>query len=337
MLSIVSEARQVRRSVAMSRRRMAASWEEQEENREEPPPLWMAPVDSGVLTSLIFFVAMCLCLWSIPLGEQPGFKYRLSLHVTIWYSVLFVVESAIDLGFGAYRWRVEAKMEADQVQLAAVAAYPQAPQVSAQSYGAREQALTELFPDKSYGRIWLDKVHWDVWASLVFLVASLFYLISAVFDVGGWAWMDIFHSMGLNDEQFSSICSQIGAWLFVLDSFLCLAGRYTYRRTIAPRERLIIFRVWKLRGFFQVDWAAWGDMFFFAGAVASIICQYDESSEALSWFSEILWTFDALFYLFGCLPTFVGAISDSMQGGGDTTDACFPDAARGPIVGPRNV
>lgn len=332
--------------MAMSRGRMAAaSWDVDDDNVEELPPLWMAPVDSGVLTSSIFLVAMCLCLSSIPLGEQPptSHEYRLSLHIGVWYSALFLVESAIDLSFGAYRWWVEAKLERDQARLAGEMVAVASPggalsplQAPTGSYGAREQALTELFPDKSYGRIWLDKVHWDIWASLVFLVASFFYLISAVFAVGGWRWMDIFHNMGVKDSEFSSVCSQLGAWLFLFDSFLCLAGRYTYRRTIAPRERLIIFRLWKLRGFFQVDWAAWGDMFFFVGAVASITEEYHEI-EPLNWLSEILWTFDALFYLCACLPSLVGSVQCSLQArAAAKSQACRRTTAQAPLVAPGN-
>lgn len=279
----MSEARQLHRDAARAGR-LALLWEEDEE--EETSPFWWEFIDSGLCTTMIFFIAMLLCLWCIPLGSGNADEVALSYRVTVWYSVLFVVESAIDVAWGTYRWVLELRIEQDRRLL---------------------DTLSELFPT-SYRAPWLDKLHWDVWAAVGFLIGSLFYLAAAYFDEGAtWAWMDVVRYCGLSDDEISSVCDQAGAWIFFFDSLICIAGRWSYRRTIAPKDRLILVQVWRLRGFFQLDWAAWGDGFYVVGAIASIFAQYNPDSNFLNWASELLWTFDSISYLFACLPCFIAA------------------------------
>merc|ERR1740138_1362902 len=97
--------------------------------------------------------------------------------------------------------------------------------------------------------------------------------------------------------------SKIAASIFVVNSVVGLVGRYSYIRTTPREDQLVKVCVWTARGFFEVDWGLWGDIFFLVGAIVGVFQQFKSYSEPLDWLVEWLWTLDALFYMIACWPT----------------------------------
>merc|ERR1712072_1314941 len=105
---------------------------------------------------------------------------------------------------------------------------------------------------------WVDKVHWDFWASCFFLIPSLFTLIQCFLDpnIVVWSWLNVLRGSGMTDDDFAALCNKISASLYIFDGLLGLIGRYSYRRQVDPADRLLIYEVWRARGVFELDWAA---------------------------------------------------------------------------------
>lgn len=149
-----------------------------------------------------------------------------------------------------------------------------------------------------------DNVPWDLCAALLFLTGSVFYLVASLVDKNAvnppWSWLII---GDFTEPQYGTLCSKIGACIFVANSVVGLAGRYSYIRTTPREDQLVKVCVWTARSFFEVDWALWGDMLFLIGAIVGVYQQFNDYTEPLDWVVESLWTADAVFYMIACWPT----------------------------------
>jgi len=256
-------------------------------------------LDSGFLSSSLFAIAMIMYLWVIPINLSPVATkddYILESWVWLWAAVLFVLESLIDLVWSSYRWITESRLSQDRQAMAENNESWMLPPTNSQ-----QNLLDQPCPC-------LDKVHWDVWAALWFLIPSLLYLLEAFFDPNicnpVLSWLNVFN---MNDADFVALCGKTAASLFVFDAVLGLIGRYCYRRQVRPSDRLLLVQVWHARGFFHIDWPAWGDLMFFLGAVFGVWAEWNadfglHDKEWLQWLTYILWFIDAVFYLFGSFP-----------------------------------
>merc|ERR1719329_1411431 len=152
-----------------------------------------------------------------------------------------------------------------------------------------------------------DNIAWDLWGALIFMVASFFYLFASLVDKNAvnppWTFLIPGYKDRTDIWPYSENCSKIAAVMFVVNSIVGLMGRYSYIRTTPREDRLVMVQMWTARGFFEIDWALWGDIFFFIGAVVGVYQQFATYNEALDWLVESLWTLDAVFYIFACVPT----------------------------------
>jgi len=152
-----------------------------------------------------------------------------------------------------------------------------------------------------------DNVPWDLYGALLFLIGSIFYLVSSLIDKNcvnpAWTWLIIGYSGRQSIWPYSELCSKIGAVIFIVNAIVGLVGRYSYTRTTPVKDQLVKVCFWTANGFFEIDWALWGDIFFFVGGVVGVYQQFATYSEALDWLTEGLWTLDALFYMIACWPT----------------------------------
>jgi hypothetical protein len=154
---------------------------------------------------------------------------------------------------------------------------------------------------------WFDNIAWDLWGALIFMIASIFYLIASLIDKNAvnppWTWLIIGYKDRNSIWPYSELCSKIAACIFVVNSIVGLVGRYSYIRTTPVKDQLVKVYLWTASGFFEIDWALWGDVFFFIGAVVGVYQQFKTYTEPLDWLVESLWTLDALFYMIACWPT----------------------------------
>lgn len=275
-----------------------------QDKEEEPAPLWWALIDSGLLSTSLFLLAMVFYLWAIP---EPEGHFQSNLFLV--GALLFVAESGMDLFWAIKRWRVEIVLARDKKELQELA-----PMLDREDGPGSAALLAKLndasIAPKEYCMPWLDDIHWDVWAALFFFIPAMLYLLSSFLDPNLIVlhWLNVMSFRGMSDQDFSTLVCQIAAWMFVFDATLGVIGKITYVRTEEPEDRLILYEVWRLRSFFELDWAAWGDAVFLIGSFVAVYQQYDDVSVALDWVSQGLWALDALFYVISCIPGFVSML-----------------------------
>lgn len=273
---------------------------------------WWALVDSGLLGSGLFLIAQVLYISSIPALEST---WQSILVLGSWLSVtaacLYLVESLIDLISSIQRWHAEAEIVKEQKEQALE-------QLDEWLEEEKEQA-GEDGEMKSEGKSehfapWLDEVHYDFWAALLFVIPSFFYLFPCLLDpnVVVWSWLNVLQGLGWSNDDYGTLCDQIGACLFFVDALICWVGRFSYRRTTPEEEQLTVILIWKIDNVFELDWSAWGDLLLMTGSICGIKQQFSDYSLFLDYFTESLWALDAFFYCIGCWPTYI-----SLQGDGD--------------------
>lgn len=251
-------------------------------------PLW-ALLDSGLASTSLFVVAMVLYLVAIPLESLPDAYTQspngMSLS-QLWFggALLFVLESSMDFSLNL------------RSRLTTGAAEPA---TTTGGDAGSEDAEERCAP-------WLDKLDWDVWAAFFFLVPSLITLTSSLLDpnIVMWEPVNVFRSAGYSNDEFTDLCAKTSAALFILDALIGLMGRYSFRRQIPSAERLILCKIWLVKGFFEIDWLAWGDLLFGIGAVIGLWQAFDDGNVPLKWATNVLWLVDGLFYVLGCMPKF---------------------------------
>jgi len=294
-----------------------------EEGRESlisdaPAPCWWALIDSGMLSTSIFFVAMLLYLAAIPPyncvhePETYYYKYRYysdynscvpSYHwssgLFLIAALLFVLESGMDVIWGVKRIFVQRSLQSAQKELGITATGRPSISTSGRPSGAESEDEIQYTA--------FDNVPWDLYGALLFLIGSIFYLVSSLIDKNcvnpAWTWLIIGYSGRQSIWPYSELCSKIGAVIFIVNAIVGLVGRYSYTRTTPVKDQLVKVCFWTAKGFFEIDWALWGDIFFFVGGVVGVYQQFATYSEALDWLTEGLWTLDALFYMIACWPT----------------------------------
>merc|ERR1712227_1062399 len=110
-------------------------------------------------------------------------------------AVLFVLESSIELYWAIKRWRAEIQLEKDKEELASM----NLPDVDSIHRDVNTDELP--FP-------LLDKVHYDFWAAVWFLIPSLLTLAESFLGDGSdgfpvWSWLNVLSSSGVSDADFA--------------------------------------------------------------------------------------------------------------------------------------
>lgn len=325
MQSLMASERHVRMTITLagrSEQKASANNDNQESlSSEAPAPCWWALIDSGMLSTGIFFIAMILYLASIPPyncihdPETYYYSYRYysdhnscvpSYHVSSWLylvaAALFILEAGMDVMWGLKRMVVQSSLQKAQKELGIPATgRPSAASTLAGRSSAQAPFITE---DSEIPLTAYDTVPWDLFAAILFVIGSVFYLVSSLIDKNcvnpPWTWLII----GSDDKAaYSVLVCKIAAVIFIFDSIVGLMGRVSYFRTTPPEDRLVVLALWKAKGFFEIDFGLWGDLLFFAGAIVGAYQQFNTYSEPLDWLVESLWTLDAFFYMLACWPT----------------------------------
>lgn len=243
---------------------------------------------------------MVVYVVAIPLqNSDEEADWQLCSQLWLVGALLFVVESLMDLIWAAKRWLAEAKLALEKVTYGAI------PRFTSHDMAV---PLAEVEDDEGQPRQcvpWLDRIHWDFHAALWFLIPSVFYTVSSLLDpyVVVWSWLNLLRGAGMSDDDYSVLCSDIAACIYIFDGLIGLIGRYSEVRQTPPDEQLFIVKIWAAKGFFQVDWAAWGDICFFIGAVLGVAQQFLLDIVWLNWVVQLLWLADAMFYMLACFPT----------------------------------
>lgn len=286
------------------------------------PWLW-AWLDSGMISTSLFVIAMIIYMLAVAPGNDPydawgDSSYDSACWLWLVGALLFTTESLMDMAFAVKRWIAgdnlirDKEAAADQTNEAdGRVSRPRTSAATAGtgggwmvtrarlSYGSNPDQLNLPFP-------WLDEVHWDFWAAFWFFIPSLLTLQECFLDeyspIKVWPWLNIFKS-SMDDATYSVQLDNASAILYVFDALIGLVGRYSYVRTTAPADRLFIFTVWKVENVWQVDWAAWGDILFLVGAATGVVCSYDVGIIWLQYVSYSLWLFNGVVYLIACYPT----------------------------------
>jgi len=324
MASLMASERQVRMTIGLGGQseQKASTNEEGRESliSDAAAPCWWALLDSGMLSTAMFFIAMLMYLAAIPpyncvIDEATyNYYYRYyassnscvpSYHWSSWLfliaALLFVIESAMDAIWGLKRIFVQRSLQRAQKELGITATG----RPSASTLRSGRPSGGESEDDIRYTAF--DNVPWDLFAALLFMTGSIFYLVASLIDKNAvnppWTWLIIGYEGRQSIWPYSELCSKIAASIFVVNSIVGLVGRYSYIRTTPVKDQLVKVFLWTANGFFDIDWALWGDMFFFIGAVVGAYQQFATYSEPLDWLVESLWTLDALFYMIACWPT----------------------------------
>lgn len=324
MASLMASERQVRMTIGLGghSEQKASTNEESRETfiGDSHAPCWWALIDSGMLSTGIFFIAMVLYLCAIPpyncIPDPETYYYRYryytdsnscvpTYHRSSWLyliaAILFVVESGMDAIWGVKRIIAQRSLQSAQKELGITATGR--PSASTLQSGRPSGAESE--DDIQYTAF--DNVPWDLYAALIFMTGSIFYLVASLIDKNvvnpPWTWLIIGYSDRSSIAPYSVLMSKIAASIFVFNSVVGLVGRYSYVRTTPREDQLVKVCVWTARGFFEVDWALWGDVLFFIGAIVGVYQQFNVYTEPLDWVVESLWALDAVFYMIACLPT----------------------------------
>lgn len=250
-------------------------------------PSWWAWLDCGTVSTILFIIAMVLYLISIPYGESENQSdSEMYSWLNLVAALLYDLEACIDLIWSLCCWREKTNLQQDHHILDADLTQ------SEQMMGVPSAFVACLVA-----------VHWDFWSALFFLIPSLFTTVQSLLDpnIAVWSWLNVFHSTGMLNDEFSHLCGLISATLYIFDSILSLLNRYACRRQIARADRLLICQVWRACGPFDIDWAAWGDLMFFVGAVAGL-WQAFFPVVWLTLVSYLLWLFNGLLYLVDGMP-----------------------------------
>lgn len=322
MVSLMASERQVRMTIGLGGQseQNASTNQEGRESliSDARAPCWWALFDSGMLSSGIFFVAMILYLAAIPPyncvhdDETYYYKYRYysdynscvpSYHWSSWLfliaALLFVIESGMDIIWGIQRIFVQRKLQSAQKELGITATGRPSLSTSGRPSGAESEEEIKYTA--------FDNVPWDVYAAILFFIGSIFYLVSSLIDKNAvnppWTWLIIGYSGRQSIWPYSELCCKIGACIFVANSLVGFMGRYSYIRTTPAKDQLVKVCLWTAGGFFEIDWALWGDIFFMIGSVVGVYQQFATYVEYLDWITEGLWALDALFYMIACWPT----------------------------------
>lgn len=352
ILSLASESRQVRLSLGASGQRPSwgglsrPSWSRQsrpsrlsrpstparpsdgaqpivaedepiEEDEAGPVPCWWAWMDSGMASSSLFFVGMVAYLWAVPLYYSEEEKdWKLMSWLYLVGATLFVVESLMDLAWGGKRWLAESALSKDKAKLASIQGSGQ-PRESENSNNAplqpRESENSEGFSARDQCLPWLDKVHWDFWAALFFLIPSFISFYESFLDPYIVVW-PVLNWTSMENWEFCEMIEKWSASIYIFDAAIALMGRYSYRRTTPVDDRLKMLYVWEAKSLFHLDWAAWGDFLFLFGAVVGLVDLYETEIVWFYYFTDVTWLVDALFYMIASFPI----LRSAMKKGGDT-------------------
>lgn len=274
---------------------------------EATTPFWWAWIDSGMLTNSMFLLAEICYLWAIydynfdwdeEYPDQDEKHWKNASWLWLWAALLFLVESMIDFLWSFKVLFVERRLRKAKLELAHT---PRATEASRPSAGADRPSAGLL---DSEGQAlccpWFDEIPWGLWSALFFVIPSCLYLAVCFFDpyVVVWHWLNW---SSMSDADYAELLSEIAAYLFLFDSLLGLAGRYSIRRQV-PADDQLSLAPWTASGFFTIDWAAYGDTLFFIGAIVGVIQQVREYNQPLDWVTNGLWALDAVFYMFASYP-----------------------------------
>lgn len=222
-------------------------------------------------------------------------------------ALLFVVESLFDLVWGILKKFSEHRLQTLHKEIwqsgrQTSAAVPRPTDITALSRPSGNPlrpsdtiSETRQVCCPSFDRVW-----WDILAALFFLIPACFYVAASLIDPYGvyWPWIVI---GPMDTADYSALMCKIAGAGFVFDAVLALCGRWSIRRQVPPHDRLALFC--PPRGFFTMDWGCWGDFFFLIGALVEGYSQFYGYGIGLEWVTEILWTLDALFYIFQAWPS----------------------------------
>lgn len=307
-----------------------------ENEADKGAPCWWAWMDSGFASSSLFFIGMVLYLWAVPLLYQDPYP-ALCSWLYLFGAIFFVVESSMDLGWSGKRWLAESALKKDKAKLASTDGAsgrasegsrqpresensnnpPRQPRESENSYDVPRHLSTEAggFSQRDQCFPWLDEVHWDFWAALFFLIPSFISFYESFLDAYIVVWPVLnWRRNTMDDVDFCAMIEKWSAAIYIFDAAIALMGRYSYRRTTPVDERLKMLCVWQAKNIFELDWAAWGDFLFLAGAVIGLVQNYETDIEWFNYFTNVTWLVDALFYMLASLPT----LRSAMSKGGDT-------------------
>lgn len=136
---------------------------------------------------------------------------------------------------------------------------------------------------------WLDKIRWNLWSAVFFLIPSLFYLVQCLIDpytmYCPW-FVSLLDKWRVSDNQYLNTTNALAAYLFTFDSLINLMAWYTYIRRQDDVD-------WTF-----ADWLFWADVFFVIASLFMVYNLYDLRKE-VGIMSNGFWTLDALFYVIG--------------------------------------
>lgn len=248
-----------------------------------PSVVW-ACLESGVVSSMLFLVGTVLCMIAIPphqcVGEDKQITRCKNLdHQAAWCylvaSIVFMGTGLLEVAFSLRRLRM------------------------------RRAVITVIEPGTEAARparrCRLGAVPWDLVTAVFFLVPSVCYLFTSLTDQDGVClrWL-VF--LRMTPFDFSYFMAKWGAILFIPDALFMLIGRYTYWLETPAEEHLLFFRCWRAEDIFSIDWAAYGDFCFLAGAIMGCYTQLEEYSPTLDWCTQTLWALDAVLYMIAGYP-----------------------------------
>lgn len=219
-----------------------------------------------------------------------GRDYATYSWLNFFAAGIFALESLLDFVWGLLRWYYERKL----------AQCPESSNhVTMELPSSKQPRPERCLP-------WLDKVHWDVWIALWFLIPSVLYFMESLLDpnVVVLSWLNFMSSSGMSNAVFISWCDKVGGYAFVYDAILSLLGRYSSIRGVAPAERLVVFQFWKARFFLEFDWGTWSEPLFCLGAAFQLWGSY-KRAEWLDWSCNCIWLVNAICVSFACFPTFL--------------------------------
>lgn len=238
--------------------------------------------ESGFLSGLLYLFGTALYVVAIPYTDPAATPPDLVKASWLWLgaALVFIVEAVIDVLDALWIRRAKA-VEGSLL--------------------AQEFAVVEN--GEVHCMRWLDDIDFRLWQSVFFLLPSALYVVECFLDpnVVVVSRLNLMRSEGWSCPDFATAVDHTASCLFLVGSFVSIAGRYVAIRQTARENSLVVFQVWKAEHFFDVNWSAYGDGLFVIGSVFAVHCSFtpDRTVEITS---DVLWLVDAVLYMFGSTP-----------------------------------
>lgn len=137
----------------------------------------------------------------------------------------------------------------------------------------------------SYRASWFDRIAWDLWSAVFFLIASLLFLAQWLIDPDTIYWpllVELLVELKFSKEQFVKRTRLWSAYLYIFDALINITGWYSVSRC--------------QKQFICADWLLWGEVSFLIGSVVNVYSEYDTRRE-VGMIGNVIWTFDGFLYV----------------------------------------